>query len=470
MPGETLRSTVGTLRIHSQRADTPQLRLSVGSRLRGVSLEPSSLPPSAILVIRRISDPLPGQLGTEGISAGHRWERALRESIDGKFRSAARPRRGVIESNSDAILFHDQAELVACLCADLATGRAFQRWWWRQLLATSALVQPASAMMSAQLVRMPESIPAVLQLLRDWGRVADVLSTLERGDALAVTSAMLIAYDHAHLAERLQHSGASRSDLPVSAPEQSATGIVSEADKSAKDADRPVAPLAELPEVLRSAAAFVPDSLPAEQSTLGVLADLLLRSPLLLRRPEIQEAIVDRHVLQRHYTEKLARHDEESERSPSSIMSPVHERDHQEAVEQVKDREPEAAADVDPSDATVAVSDDAGESQLAKHDPAVATTGADRPESDSSTSMVHTPWRHPVPAQCLRALRLAALRFHACIRVRTAGTLVHHRCRCTFADRTRVCGMPGGRDLAIPCRVGQSRSGRYAGSVACPCR
>ncbi|HEX2076801.1 MAG TPA: hypothetical protein VHG08_03805, partial [Longimicrobium sp.] len=123
---------VSTLRLRSAAADRPALRLRAARELRAAELAPAGLPPAAVLVVRRVRDPLPGRFG-----AGHgrpppAWERAVRDALAAAARGAARPdREGWLPPGAEAVLFADEAEAAACLVRDWLRGTVAERWWWR---------------------------------------------------------------------------------------------------------------------------------------------------------------------------------------------------------------------------------------------------------------------------------------------------------------------------------------------------
>lgn len=174
-----------TLRLRSAEPDSPALRLGLTRELGGADPTPSSLPPSAILMVRRMEDPLPGSLGSGGFRPPAVWERALRERLGELCRHAARPDRwGRVPANAPAVLFADRAELVACrLRAHAAREPAS---WWTPRLPAELDDGPAAAARDpvALLARRIRELPAVLQRLAEWGAVTPVLRSLDEPEAM----------------------------------------------------------------------------------------------------------------------------------------------------------------------------------------------------------------------------------------------------------------------------------------------
>jgi hypothetical protein len=74
----------------------------------------------SILCIRRL------------VLAGPRATRVKR-ALDGEAVEAARPVRGCVPANANAVFFADQAELLACLARDWCAGTTTEHWWWSML-------------------------------------------------------------------------------------------------------------------------------------------------------------------------------------------------------------------------------------------------------------------------------------------------------------------------------------------------
>jgi hypothetical protein len=77
----------------------------------------SALRPEAILCVRRLATSFPD------------LDR-LSNVLDAELRDAARPARGTVPANANAVLFADRAELLACLARDWCAGNTATVWWW----------------------------------------------------------------------------------------------------------------------------------------------------------------------------------------------------------------------------------------------------------------------------------------------------------------------------------------------------
>lgn len=191
---EHLSNRIGKIRIRGAEGNTPALRLSVGGVLERADLRPVGFPPSAVLVVRRMSDPLPGGVNRRGGGAAinGQWERAVQAELAQISASAVRPQAGNIHDNGQAVLFADEAEMLACLVLDISRGEANARWWWHSFLAR--MPGERSSALREALCRQPQSIAASLNTLDEWGRVGIVLRVMSPQDATRVLSVVIQAH------------------------------------------------------------------------------------------------------------------------------------------------------------------------------------------------------------------------------------------------------------------------------------
>lgn len=181
------RDRIGRLTV---RAGVPSAgaRLALAAALDRAELRPAGFPPSAVLIVRHMDDPLPRRLAPhpQPSGPGADWERAARDSIAGFYRNAARPSRGTVAADAAAVLFADEAELLAALAFDLATGRIGERWWWRSFRRT---LRPQPSGLAAVLSSRAAWVPAALAELARQDRAAAVVGILQHSEALAVLRA-----------------------------------------------------------------------------------------------------------------------------------------------------------------------------------------------------------------------------------------------------------------------------------------
>jgi hypothetical protein len=185
-----------TARLSQQKPGTderPARQVWLNTLLGGCDLAPHGMPPSATLVVRRLADPLPGRIARSlhDVRAEPAWEQAVRGRLADLWRQAARPERGMLPPDSEAVLFVDGAELTACFALDVAAGQAPARWWWQMLLPG---LGGLGGGLRAVLARQPEYLPAVFAYLVDWGCERAVLGALSPSDSVALAVAVAAAF------------------------------------------------------------------------------------------------------------------------------------------------------------------------------------------------------------------------------------------------------------------------------------
>jgi hypothetical protein len=195
----TASAAIGLLRVRSAGTERAALRLAVARQLGTVDLAPAALPPSAVLVVRRLADPLPGRVGAHPsrFRAPADWDRALADRLDEAAAHAARPGAdGRLPPRADAVLFADLAELVACLVLDKIRGAAAGCWWWERV---SALLPTLGASAAAAapawvLSATARELPAVLAVLDGWRAAGEVGAALDGQGTRAVLDALARAH------------------------------------------------------------------------------------------------------------------------------------------------------------------------------------------------------------------------------------------------------------------------------------
>lgn len=203
--------TIGKLRATGQPGKAMALRPAVERLLAGADLQPPGAPPAAVLIVRRLVDPQPGRMAA-GLGAARvraEWERAVRDRLGALYRTAARPALGSVPASAEAVVFADEAELLACLALDVARGLAGGRWWWRAAPAGRAA---AAGGLAAVLAEHGALLPALLAELRRRGAAAEVVAALPPAGAAAVLRAALRALDLPDLAAT---AGAPAGALPA---------------------------------------------------------------------------------------------------------------------------------------------------------------------------------------------------------------------------------------------------------------
>ncbi len=290
-------TSIGLLRVRGAGEDTPALRLGLTSLLATGDLAPPDLPPAAILVVRRLADPLPRRLPARrrGVRLDPRWEEAARHVVTAHYKRAYRPVRGDVPPDADAVVFADEAELLACLALDLARGLA-RRWWWRHLRLRDA--HSPAALLEQVFAQYVVHVPAAFDLLCGTGAIDEVIASLTADAARRTLVRIATACEcpavlHATPAvpaPTQDSAGAALHDAgralpveagPASAPERA------DARRPATDA----APAAPVPPWEPIAGRVAGANLDPEQAALAGIAVCLHRRPSVVRSPAFAAAL-----------------------------------------------------------------------------------------------------------------------------------------------------------------------------------
>ena len=223
--------SIGKLHVTSGEADRLAVQLRVTHALDAATLHPPGLPTAAILCVRRLRAPAVTRLPRHvGDRLSHATEEATRHMLEDLARTARRPAHEAATAAAEAVLFADQAELLACLAADWCAGVLYAHWWWTPLLASR---DPAQVVRDAWQAA-PAYAPAALHHLAERQTLVPFLSRLSDVEARELTIriaahfglARLRAVLAAHRAPVEQPGAApvaASGDRPVGAASQSTT-------------------------------------------------------------------------------------------------------------------------------------------------------------------------------------------------------------------------------------------------------
>jgi hypothetical protein len=168
---------IGKLRVATAQRDSLSVRLRYESAMSAANLKPGNLPPAAIVCIRRFSDPNPGLLDSHKVGApvSLAWEKAVAEGLGRIVSGAIRPGEVSVPEFANAVIFVDEAELLACLARDWCTGIVPRQWWWQSLLRGNC---DTPAILKAWFSHV-EHVPAALQTLSMMGSAVSFAGKLE---------------------------------------------------------------------------------------------------------------------------------------------------------------------------------------------------------------------------------------------------------------------------------------------------
>jgi hypothetical protein len=185
-------------RVRGTISDPLLARLRLENLLGNAEVRLSGLPPSAILCLRTLHDPMPGTLRLSGYSSRlpQQWELALTAALEDHVRHAVRPLVQPVPANAEAVLFVDRAEMLACLALDWAKGMLGYHWWWRSFLRD---YDEARAIWSVWL-DTPHYIPAALAHVAAQGEVVPVVRRLSEKPAADLLGRLLETFNLRDLA------------------------------------------------------------------------------------------------------------------------------------------------------------------------------------------------------------------------------------------------------------------------------
>ncbi len=181
-----LASRIGLLHVVGA-VDTPALRGRLGGLLEGLEPPPGRLPPSAVLLVRELEDPAPGTLGARASASDADWRAALHRRLEQCARRAVRPRRGLVPSDADVVLFEDESELRACLALALIRGRQYA-WWCKIPLQHYG---PMATRIAALLGAEPRHLPETWSQLVGWLEPEELVRAVREPEARQLIPLML---------------------------------------------------------------------------------------------------------------------------------------------------------------------------------------------------------------------------------------------------------------------------------------
>lgn len=290
---------IGTLRVRCASKDNLSLRLALASLLNSAELKPRGVPPSSVLIVRNMADPLPGQLDPhrQTVRVDTLWEKAVQDSLSENYRRAARPKKGYLLTGSEAVLFADEGEMLACLILDISRGDAQRHWWWSRILHTSPSL--SSRGLTMLLSRKAIYVPAVIHHLVEWQQAVKVVTTLSSSQIMSVLSAMCKEYDLADFGAvvfypkelpRDDPSGIENHQLEKCKPQPMTIGLKASKEEKLADA-RPLQAAA--PWEQWYPPEFVPPDLTRERACLLGLALGLYHHPIEVRSDIFLQSVHD---------------------------------------------------------------------------------------------------------------------------------------------------------------------------------
>lgn len=186
--------TIGKLRISNAAGDATVLRSRLERWMGTLETKPPGVPPAAVLIVRRLPDPLPRGFdpARSTVRVDGAWERAVRARLADLYRGAARPLRGPVAANAEAVVFADIAEMLACLAIDLIRGGASGHWWWQGFWTRPG--RNRIDILAGSLLEHAEHLPAVLHHLSEQHLSEAVVDAFDTVQARALLTAVSRAF------------------------------------------------------------------------------------------------------------------------------------------------------------------------------------------------------------------------------------------------------------------------------------
>jgi hypothetical protein len=189
---ETNTAVIGRLRIRSKSPGPQTDRHHLRHVLGNASFSPSGLAASAVLVVRRLEDPLPQRLRVTrfDVQPDPPWQRAVNAELDKLLSQAARPALQAVPAGAVSVLFLDRSELLAALAFDWLSAALAVNWWWREFFRNA---DPVTAVLK-EWTRSPQFVPSALNLLSQRSRAVAFVRRLPQQICSELLQATLEAH------------------------------------------------------------------------------------------------------------------------------------------------------------------------------------------------------------------------------------------------------------------------------------
>lgn len=314
---------VSRMRVRGPDPDGVRARQHIEAQLFGIDAASIGLPLKALLFVKRLAAKSGRPL--QSLFRGSALAHAVRDELGRSARTARRPWLDADAARAEAVIFEDEAELIACLIRDWLRGRVAERWWWQTIIGVAG----AEQWLRRHVLPRGEALVPALSLLAPTQEVVPWVARLQRPDVrVAVASvagafALPMSVTPRPMAVETIAEGGDEEAVPSSA------GVDLDGSQVTAAVVRLMATVPEM----RSA------SLHREQRRLLILALTATRALSWARTPEFARAI-----------RVLDRHDFDAEALVRS--SPVVRRDER-PVPRVIERAPSEAAAIAPMEESV---------------------------------------------------------------------------------------------------------------------
>lgn len=184
------KTVVDRVQIGAHFADCVE-RQRIRQFLGNSSLRPTTLPASAILIVRRLRRALPYLAPLRHkIYLPQEWEQSTTEELDRLVSQAVRPVLGPVPAAAQAVLFFDRAEWLACLAQDWLQGTLRLHWWWSVLLKHS---DPESVLFR-EMCDSPQCLPAAFHMMSTRSNCREFLKLIADDQAAILLDRIMQAF------------------------------------------------------------------------------------------------------------------------------------------------------------------------------------------------------------------------------------------------------------------------------------
>ncbi|MGZ8157276.1 MAG: hypothetical protein ACXWT1_04525 [Methylobacter sp.] len=175
------------VRLHGIQ-DGLRASLRFEAALAGLDWSSLSLPARALLIVKRLAPMV--RLRLEWAGVAENFGQAVRVELERNARHARRPWDNPEAKNSEAVLFSDESELMACLLRDWLEGSLMSRWWWPVVLDGLSVPE----WWRRNLLTRGDVLPAVLVHLAEQRQAVAWTVCLNEAEAAQAISATMAAH------------------------------------------------------------------------------------------------------------------------------------------------------------------------------------------------------------------------------------------------------------------------------------
>lgn len=286
------QANIGKLRTRGRFRDEPAFQLALSSKLDCIDFIPKSLPPTAILIVKQLTDPTPVKLSLRAaqVYLDSEWESTTQDQLEQCYQHALRPQQGFIPADAEAVVFTEHSELLACLSYDFASGTTSQHWWWDVLLKNISMAENTSKVLLTHLLEDLIYLPAMLEKLKSWQKVEKVLKTITPDDCRVLSFHLAQEHGLFHLAEAIEDT--SRRSFVKSSTQRDHSLIYLYRDHKEDSQQQFQQQLAFYKQWVGKVTYF-PEGLAKEQTFLLVLGLILQHEPWLVHNKQFQEDAIN---------------------------------------------------------------------------------------------------------------------------------------------------------------------------------